>query len=181
MRRASAGANASYNEAGWCVFKLSIISTMHFLAGWPRVGNRPRPPGRLPGLDRIVATWMRDTARKLERIRFQFDYELQRKDSGWLGHNGRTYRKYKAVTEFSSKPGFLQFVSAHEIGSILFSQAVPVRFALGVPTGQIPWFHPNSISTAPKPLKTALVRSRFAMLYCLVNDPDMIRSPGWRL
>ena len=43
-----------------------------------------------------------------------------------------------------------------------------------------PLLHPNSTSTAPRPPKTARIRSPFAMAYCLVNDPDMIRSPGWR-
>ena len=37
----------------------------------------------------------------------------------------------------------------------------------GAHAGQIPWLHPNSISTAPRPLKTARTRSRFAMLCCL--------------
>ena len=47
----------------------------------------------------------------------------------------------------------------------------------GAHAGQIPWLHPNSISTAPRPLKTARTRSRFAMLCCLVNDPQRHHSP----
>ena len=56
-------------------------------SGW--VTARGHPGARLAGLDRIAATELRDTTRKLERIRFQFDYGLQKKDSWWLGHNGR--------------------------------------------------------------------------------------------
>ena len=62
------------------------------------------------------------------------------------------------------------------IGDGWFPQSQVGEFP-GAHAGQIPWLHPNSISTAPRPLKTARTRSRFAMLCCLVNDPQWHHSP----